>query len=79
MGDEHGFKYSSIPYPLLKTWLRLSLEADQLAVKQRYSGYLIEEFGDLDVAYEVINGYEGSLCERNIASKSSKIAESLVI
>lgn len=55
---EQNSAYYNIPCSLLETWLRMSVDDTEFAIKERYSNFLIDEFGNLDVANRFLNSCE---------------------
>ncbi len=55
---EQSLSNYSIPCSLLETWLKMSSDNSEFAVKERYNIFLIDEFGDLDLANRLLNRCE---------------------
>lgn len=64
-----SYKGTEIPVSLLKTWLWLSTESDEVEVQDRCKALLIEAFGDLEKANRYIENHHYA---RQWSSRSPK-------
>lgn len=52
--NEQSVGSALIPYSFLETWMRMQADNREFFIKDRYSSFLIDEMGDIDLVRRIL-------------------------